>query len=425
MEEWTVSDDQDHYRRNFLCFVADWIGFVTGIAFVSYTSVIPSFVDQLTDFAPLIGLASTIPNGIWLLPQLLAANYVANRERKKPWVVGMGLLGRPIYLLLGISILIVGGARPLLLLGAFFLAELTFSTLDGVSSVAWFDILSRVIPAAKRGRFYATAQVSTGVLSMGAGLIVARVLGPSGPQFPYNYGVLFCFSSCLLLLALLCFSFVKEPAHKVQPGREPWRSFLPRLARLFHEDRQFRLLNVVRLCMALAGLAFPFYVVHATNVLGLSAQYIGLFVSAQVLGSLLASLAMGYMNERSGSKIVTQFTVLLGLLSPVLALAIHWRPPQSALTPYMYSLVFLFIGANYSGYMQGFMNLVLEISPPEERSAYVGLYNTLGGLVVTGAPLLGGWLLEATSYPVLFSITAVGVLASLVLSVKLREPRRS
>lgn len=420
-----MSEAQEHYGRNFACFVADWIGFVTGIAFVSYTSVIPSFVSQLTDFAPLIGLASTIPNGIWLLPQLLAANYVASRERKKPWVMGMGLIGRPIYFLLGAFIILVGGADPLLILGAFFLAELTFSMLDGVSSVAWFDILSRVIPAAKRGRFYATAQVSTGVLSLGAGAIVAHVLGPTGPQFPYNYGLLFCLSSTLLLLALFCFSFVKEPAHRVQPGREPWRSYLPRLARLFREDRQFRLLNIVRLLMALAGLAFPFYVVHATSILGLGGQYIGLFVAAQVLGSLLASMAMGYMNERSGSKIVTQFTVLLGLASPVLALAIHWRPPQGVLTPYIYGLVFLFIGANYSGYMQGFMNLVLDISPPEERPAYVGLYNTLGGTVVTAAPLLGGWLLQATSYPILFSVTALGVLASLVLSLRLREPRRA
>jgi hypothetical protein len=65
-----VSEEDEYYRRNFACYVADWVGFVTGMAFVSYTSVIPSFVDQLTDFAPLIGLASTIPNGIWLLPQI-------------------------------------------------------------------------------------------------------------------------------------------------------------------------------------------------------------------------------------------------------------------------------------------------------------------------------------------------------------------
>jgi MFS family permease len=420
-----MTDDREYYRRNFFCFVADWIGFVTGTAFVSYTTVIPSFVNQLTNFPPLIGLASTIPNGVWLLPQLVAANYVARAESKKRWVVIASILGRPMYLLLGLFTFAVGGAYPALLLSAFFLAETTFSTLDGLSSVGWFDILSRVIPANKRGRFYASAQVPTGLLSLGAGAVVGLVLGPTGPQFPYNYGLLFCSSSVLLLLALLFFSFVKEPAAKVQAQREPWRIYLPRLGRLFREDRQFRLLNIVRLLMALAGLAFPFYVVHATNVLRVGTQSIGLFVSAQVLGSLLASLAMGYLNERSGSKIVTQFTIVLGLLSPLLALAIDWRHPQGILTPYIYALVFLFIGANYSGYMQGFMNLVLDIAPPQDRPAYVGLYNTLGGTVVTVAPLLGGWLLEATSYPVLFSIAAVGIVASLILSLKLREPRRT
>ncbi len=419
-----MSEQHHHYRRNFACFVADWVGFVTGMAFVSYTSVIPSFVNQLTDFAPLIGLASTIPNGLWLLPQLFAANYVASIQWKKPWVIGMGLVGRPMYLLTGLFMFAVGSAHPSLMLPVFFVAQTSFSTLDGLSSVAWFDILSRVIPPAKRGRFYSSAQVLTGLLSMGAGAIVARVLGPGGPSFPYNYGLLFCSSSGLLLLALACFSFVKEPAEQVQPRRQPWRTYFPKMGRLFREDRQFRLINAIRLLMALAGLAFPFYVIHATDVVGVGTQNIGLFVSAQVLGSLVASLAMGYLNEKSGSKIVTQLTIALGLACPLVALTIHWLPAQGTLTPYIYALVFLFIGANYAGYMQGFMNLVLDIAPAQERPAYIGLYNTVGGTVVTAAPLLGGWLLQATSYPVLFSVTAAGITASLVLSFRLREPRQ-
>jgi len=418
-----VSEEQQYYRRNFLCYVADWVIFVAGMTFVSQTTVLPSFVDQLTDFAPLIGLASTIPNGVWLLPQILAANYVASSARKKPWVMGMGLAGRPMYLLVGLFMFAVGSSYPPLLLSVFFLAETSFSTLDGLSSVAWFDILSRVIPPGKRGRFYTSAQVTTGVLSLGAGAIVSRVLGPSGPEFPYNYALLFCASSSLLLLALACFSLVKEPAHEAQSQRQPWRTYLPKMGRLFREDRQFRLINVVRLLMAVAGLSIPFYVVHATNVLGLGGQYIGLFVSAQVLGGLIASMAMGYLNEKSGSRIVTQLTVALGLVSPLLALAVHWIPIQAALTPYVYSLVFLFIGGNYAGYMQGFMNLVLDIAPPQDRPAYIGLYNTLGGTVVTAAPLVGGWILQATSYPILFSVTAAGIIASLLLSFTLREPR--
>jgi predicted MFS family arabinose efflux permease len=133
---------------------------------------------------------------------------------------------------------------------------------------------------------------------------------------------------------------------------------------------------------------------------------------------------MGYLNERSGSRIVSQFTVILGLSCPLLALVLHCFPPPQAIVAYVYALVFVLIGGNYVGYTQGFMNLVLEIAPPDQRPTYVGLYNTLGGTLVTIVPVLGGWLLQSTSYPVLFSVAAIGAFASLVVSLGLREPRR-
>jgi hypothetical protein len=51
--------------------------------------------------------------------------------------------------------------------------------------------------------------------------------------------------------------------------------------------------------------------------------------------------------------------------------------------------------------------------------AYVGLGNTLMG-VQTLVPLAGGWLLEATSYTVLFGITVVLVGAGFLLTLSLR-----
>jgi MFS family permease len=418
-----MSDLHPHYRRNFASLMGDWVFFVAGMAFLSYTSVIPSFVNHLTNFAPLIGMAATIPNGVWLLPQLVAAKYIGTSRRKKPWVIAMSLIGRPLYVFVGLTTFLAGNRNPLLLLSIFFLAETVFSLTDGLSSVAWFDVLGKVIPARRRGRFYSAAQATTGLLSMAVGVLVARILGPGGPPFPQNYGLLFCSCSALLLVSLACFTFIKEPVLEVQRDREPWGAYLPRLSRLFAEDEQMRTINLVRLLVALGGLALPFYVVHATDVVGVGNQSVGLFVSAQMLGSVIASLAMGYLNERSGSRVVSQLTVLMSLSSPILALAIHYAQLPGAIALYVYALVFFFIGGSYAGYMQGFMNFVLDIAPMDERTAYVGLYNTLGGTVVFVAPLLGGWLLESTSYPVLFTVATAGTVLSLLFSVRLKEPR--
>jgi MFS family permease len=425
MERDSVSEDYPNFRRNFASIAGDWVCFVIAMAFINYTSVIPSFINRLTDFAPLIGLVITIANGAWLLPQLLAANHVASRARKKPFVIALALIGRPMYLLVALVIFLTGGAYPWLLLAAFFLAETIFSTTDGLSSVAWFDIMSKSIRPTRRGRLFSTAQITGGILAMVAGVAVRHILGPSGPAFPDNYGLLFFVCVVFLFMSLGSFTFVKEPVHEAQAERQSWRAYLPRLVALLRGDEQFRLINIVRLLTGLGSLALPFYVVYATDILQISDEYVGLFVSAQVLGGVLASVAMGYLNEKSGSKIVTQLTVALALSTPVLALLIHYWPPPGAIAAYVYALVFVLIGANYSGYMQGFMNLVLEMAPPDERPVYVGLYNTLGGTLVIILPLLGGVLLQATSYPILYGAAALGMTASLVMSFKLAEPRKA
>lgn len=419
-----MNDQYPNYRRNFVSLVGDWIFFVTGMAFISYTSVIPSFVNQLTDFAPLIGLATTIPNGAWLLPQLVAANYVGSKQRKKPWVIKLSLIGRPVYFLAALIMFVAGARYPWLLLSVFFLAEIVFSMTDGLQMPAWFDIMGKAIPSRRRGRFYTTAQVLTGLLSMAVGAAVARVLGPGGPPFPQNYALLFGSCSALLMVSLAFFTRVKEPIQQEELEREPWGAYLPRLLRLLREDRQFRLINVVRMLSGIGGLALPFYVVHATDVLDVGDASIGLFVSAQVLGGLVTSLAMGYLNERSGSRIVAQLTAFQSLLVPLIALGIHYFSPPGAVAAYAYALAFFCIGGIFSGYTQGFMNFVLDIAPPTQRPAYVGLFNTLGGTVIFVAPLLGGWVLQSTSYPILFSSAALGTFAGLVLSLRLAQPLR-
>jgi MFS family permease len=419
-----MNAEYPHYRRNLVGIAGDWICFIVAMAFANYTSVIPSFINQLTDFAPLIGLVSTIATGAWLLPQLIAAHYLTNKERKKPFVIATALVGRPMYFFVALALFLTGGGYPGSILVLFFLAETVFTVSDGLGIVAWMDIMSKSIPSIRRGRLYSTGQIVGGLLAFAAGFLVRQILGPQGPAFPYNYALLFCLSSTFLCVALLFYSSVKEPRQEVQKERQPWRVYLPRLVALLRQDRHFRLINIVRLVAGLGGLAAPFYVIYATEILQIGNENIGLFVSAQVLGGVAASTAMGYLNERSGSKIVSIMTTSLGLSTPMLALLIHYCAPQGAPLTYVYALIFVLIGANVSGYMQGFTNLVLEIAPSDERPTYVGLYNTLAGTLMMVVPLLGGWLLQATSYPVLFGTAAIGMAISLALSFRLVEPRR-
>jgi hypothetical protein len=64
------------------------------------------------------------------------------------------------------------------------------------------------------------------------------------------------------------------------------------------------------------------------------------------------------------------------------------------------------MGAVANSVMLGFFNYVMELAPATQRPTYIGLFNTVGGALVV-LPTLGGWLLQTTSYGVLFVLTAV------------------
>jgi MFS family permease len=420
-----LSSSNSHYWRNFTCFVFDYVFFGVGMAFVSQTTVLPSFVSQLTDSAPLIGLASTIQTGAWLLPQLIAASYLADKDRKKPYILLPAAVGRPVFFLLAGLLLLPGDRSPTLILGLFFVSLTIFMGTDALASVAWFDILSKAIPPTRRGRLIGTGQVISGLLTVGAGAVVNALLGPQGPPFPRNYAFLFFLAGLAFLVSWVAMSFLREPVKPTQAKRLPWNSFLPKLLTVLRENRTFSLVTALRLLTGLAGMAVPFYVIYATEELHFSAEAIGLFISSQVVGGILAGFVLGYLNERSGSKIVIQCSATLALAAPLLALLmgpIGHLVGASAI--YIYSLIFLAIGAWNSSMMPGFITFVLELAPSDERPTYIALTNTLCGALLL-VPFLGGWLLQATSYPVLFAVTVGGVALGLILTFRLEEPRQN
>jgi MFS family permease len=87
---------------------------------------------------------------------------------------------------------------------------------------------------------------------------------------------------------------------------------------------------------------------------------------------------------------------------------------------YLYPLVFFLLGVSLATVNWSYTHYILDIAPPKDRASYVGLANTLGGLLVL-APVLGGALLDATSYGVLFGVTLAFALAALAVSARLPD----
>ena len=413
-----------HFRRNFFALLGDYVAFGVGAAFAGVTTVIPDYIARLTDSPIVVGLFLTIADGAWLLPQLVFANLLVNKRRKKPYVIWSGVLGRPMWLLYAAALFLGLARYPILAVALLFLLYLIFLGSDSLAAVAWFDILGKAIPEQRRGRLLGLAQVLQGVLAIGAGAIVAALLGGSGPPFPVNYAAVFSLAGAWYLLSLGCFLPVVEPDEAVVEARPAWRDYLPQLAGVLREDRTFRRLAVVRLLSGFDMLAWSFYVLFATRELGLPPATVGLFVAVQTAGTIVGSAFLGMISDRAGSHRVIQVATAVGVAAPLVGLGLALGGAGSGpLTVVLCGLIFFILGIVGSSFMLGQLNYVLDLAPAGRRPVYVGLLNTLGGAIVV-LPPLGGLLLEQTSYAVLFGLTAAVVVVGHIASWRLPGLRR-
>ncbi|RLC95576.1 MAG: hypothetical protein DRI77_09855 [Chloroflexi bacterium] len=407
-----------HHRWNFGAFLMDYVCFGIALTFASLSSVLPAFAGQLTDSTLVIGLVGTVFNGGWLLPQLAAARLVNDKPRKKPYML-VGLGGRALWLVIALTLWANLARYPTAMLILFFVCLGIFAASDGFSSVAWFDVLARAVPLKQRSRLMSVGQVIVGLAGIGVGRLIGQIL--TSRSFPSNYALIFTLTGLVLVPSVAALVLVREPpqekanpqAHSRMKGG--WLSLLA-------ADPAFRRLMVCRVLIGMMELATSFYVVHASDVLHLPQSIIGKFVTAQTLAGVIASIVMGLVSERWGSRYVIRIGSAAAMLAPLFALAAHLA--GSGWLVQAYPFVYVMLGVVGSAWMMGFFNYLLEAAPEGMRPAYVGLSNTIMG-IPTLAPIVGGWLLGATSYTVLFGVTAVIVAVGFLFTLSLKPPRRA
>ncbi len=416
----------EDYRRNALAFILDSGTFHIGVTFISATTVLPAFVAALTDSELMVGLASGLISGGWLLPQLFVASAVAHLPRKKPVVVRAAWLSRPILLLVAFLVWRYGLESPGIALAATMVGILVFFLFDAVVSVPWFDLLAKCLPARRRGRVLGASQVFGGLGGMGAGLVVRHLLSETGPlAFPANFALLFAIGAALFMVSAAFLMLIREPASTNLTGAAPPgpRAVLASMPGILVNDRAFLRLIGIRLLQGFVGVASAFYVLHATRNLGLGMASTGLFVSAQVLGSLAAGLLMGLVQDRWGPWIHIRLVILLTMVPPAIALLapLFTGSGQQAIL-YTYLLVFFFLGIAAGSIGWPFFNWILEHAREADRPVYIGMSNTLSALVML-APTLGGWVAKTVSYPAVFALALCFGLASWWLSARLPDTR--
>ncbi len=414
------------FRRNFWCLAMDFSFFGLGMAFFGPSTVIPSFLTTLGASSAVIGFLATLQRAGWLLPQLVAARYLADKPYKKPYIVVPAIISRSMILLLALVVLVTRARPPGLIIGVVTVVLAAFWIGDGLGSLAWFDFLSKSIPPNRRGRLTSSGQILSGLLSFAAGFAVEAILGNQGPAYPTNYATLFLIGFGMLAFSLAAITLTVETKSRTAARVPSWQEYLPQLGRVLKQDHAFRRYLLSRQVFGLAGLAGPFYITYALDQLQLPELVVGRYTSVGVIGAIIAAALFGWLNERYGTRAASLVSIPVTVAIPILALLI----PRWVTDPYWlawaYGLVFLVNQASMSCYLPAWTGYVLEWASDTDRPLYMGLTNTLNGITALFATL-GGLILQWTggNYQILFATTAIGTLIALPMTFTLPEPRKT
>jgi MFS family permease len=407
--------------RNKWAVLIDYVGFGIGLTFAHTGTVLPAFAATLTDSKALIGLASTVWLGAWLLPQLFAANYLTSKPNKYRYMIIISAIGRPVFWLFAL-VLALGlfANQPTVLLIIFLLGLAWFAGTDAVVAIAWFDIFGKAMGPQDRGRLMGIGQVIDGILAIGAGLLVGYLLSENGLAYPYNYAAIFALAGTSFFFSWIGSVMMVEMPEAVlaAPPVTSIRDYLPKFLEVWRSDPTFARAVTVRLLTSISEMAAPFYIIHAVQVTKVGDGIVGSLAAVGSIGAALAGLLLGRVAARQGSHKVIQITSWLSIVPPILGLLVALLP-TSPIFVIFYIACYLIIGMVNGSSMMGYFNYILDLAPPGYRPIYMGLANTLGGILVF-APVIGGWILDySTSYSLLFILTMVGITVSAIMSLQL------
>lgn len=360
-----------------------------GDAFFNGSIVLASFAAKLGAPNWMIGLLPALLNAGSMVPQVFVANYVAHLPVKVALYRRVATLRVASLAFVALAGFLLGQRHDLLLP----LALIGFGLnglFTGLSSLPFWETLAKTIPMERRAGLFSARNLVGGSMAFLAGFAVRYILSWPIP-FPYPYAILFTFGTLFFGLGWYFYGKTDEPPD--EGSAEAISLTLP------FKNFDFRRFLRVRVLLAVGSMVEPFYAVYAVRQLKQNSE-IGLYLTTYAASSVLSNLLWAQVARYFGSRSLILIGAALGTLAPILALTL----PANG-----YWLVFMLQGAYLSAIGVGTSTYLVNLAPADNRSSYIGLLNTIVGLLAF-SPVLGGFLADKVGYfgPMLVAASCYG-----------------
>jgi MFS family permease len=387
---------------------------MTGFRLVNAPTFVPAYLHMLSGSDVAVGLGLALQQLGGMISPIVGAAHIEHRKHVLPVSMFLGTMMRVQILGLALSGWFLHGT-PLLVSAMIFLFLL--GLFSGPQGVAFQFLLGKMIPIAWRGRLQGWRNMTGGLIAALLSYFAGKYL--VGTNFWGNgYGTTFLVAFVLTSLGLTAFRFlVREPEPPtLRPRvnlRERVRDFVPML----RDNPPFLYFMIARSFAIASRVASPFYIVYASQTVGMSGATIGTLSFAYLIADTVMNMVWGPMADRLGFRSCFIAALLFWIGATALLMGVHTLP--------LFVVAFFGLGAANSGYQMSAQNIVFEFGHRDDMAMRLALSNTAESVMSALGPLAGGLIATSFGYHAVFGVSiAFEVFALTLLLALVEEPRK-
>jgi MFS family permease len=333
-----------------------------------------------------IGILAAIPYAATLF-QIEGSYLIAKNGKRKRLTVFSAAVARSMWLIvLGIAFLPLQSLflKHILLLGLIFLSHCFIS----ISYVSWLSWTSELVPERRLGTFFGTRNMLNGIAGITAVITFGYFLDFTQRKLPgaalEGFSLIFVAAVFFGLLSCVFLMRISDPQN--DPS---WESdFKRNLLLPLKEANFFRFLIYTFFWNLAVYSASPFITLYMLRELAFSYGFVAILAMISSTADLLAMKFWGVVSDRFKNKAIVHVASWIAVFLPIL-----WSLVKSGS---IWMPVFLHIlgGGFWAGIQLCTNNLVLRISPKQQRPLYISAYNITAGIGAAIAPVLAGFAVK-------------------------------
>lgn len=409
-------------QANFLLLAAHQVLLRVGWIFKTESIVMPVFMDYVGGGPVMRAMLMVLSRLGFSVPPVMFSRQLKIASKKK-WLLASCSLAMSVPFGLLAALCWSGAGRnasggPTWWMPAAFLFLYgVFFALTGMNQLAAHALQGKVVRATLRGRLFTVSVVVGAPLAIGA----AWYAMPSWLAEPdTGFALLFASSAAAFALAGGVTLAMREESDDFEQQRSPVWEYFQHAWQVIERDSAARSLALLTVLFSATFMLFPHYVAVANAGQEFDLGRMTVWVCVQNAGTAALSLVVGPLADRLGNRAALHLTTAGVALAPLMAV-LGLMGPESIRTDHSW-LMFIAIGFTPVS-IRLLLNYALEIAPRDDHPKYISALGLCMAVpVVVGAPLVG-WIAGAVGYLPVFGVGFLVLLASVVQTFRIPEPR--